>query len=266
MTERTLPPTEPITLEGAPNFRDLGGYQTADGRVVRRGMVFRSGMLAGVTDSDLATMESLGIRTVVDLRTPLEVDVLGVDRLPAGARLVSLALPTAGIDPVAEIALRTGRFPYLLDLATVNRGYIRDDAARFGELLGLFAESANLPVIVHCLGGKDRTGVTAALLLTVLGVPWATVREDYLRSNDYYRGTVDAESSPLSRAMEAHLGHSPDFGDEETKQRFFVLRPSYIDVVRDEMTSNSRSIAEFINDELQLTNDTVERLRSQLLE
>lgn len=267
MSERKLsPPSGSVTLEGVPNFRDLGGYRTTDGRVVRRGIVFRSGILAGATDADLATLEALGIRTVVDLRTQPEVDVFGTDRLPSKARAVSLACPSAGVDPIVETALRAGRFPYLPDLAVANRNHIRDDAQLFGRLIGILAESANLPSIIHCLGGKDRTGVASAVLLAVLGVPWRTVREEYVRSNEYYLGAVGTLPGSLSHTMERRLGHPLDYGDEEAKRQFFVLRPSYIDVVRDEMTRNSRTISEFIDSELRLSSDTVLRLQTELLE
>ncbi len=256
---------EPIALDGVPNFRDLGGYLTSDGRIVRHGKVFRSGMLGAATDADLATMASLGIRTVIDLRTQPEVDMFGADRLPNGVSLVPLSIPSAGADPIVEEALRSGRFPYLPDLVSVNRSYIQDDAVRLGEILELLSEPANLPAVVHCLGGKDRTGVTSALLLTILGVTWSKVREDYLRSNAYYEGTVGDRPSTLSLAMAERLGHVPDFGDEETKREFFVLQPAYIDIVLDEMTKDSRSIAEFVATELRLSDNTVQRLRSELL-
>lgn len=266
MTDATRSPAEATTLEGVPNFRDLGGYRTDDGRMVRHGRVFRAGMLAAATGADLATLAAMRIRTVIDLRTAVEVDVFGPDRLPSRASLVRLSIPSAGADPIVEAALQSGRFPYLPDLVSVNRSYVQDDAERLGDLLELLANQENLPVIMHCLGGKDRTGIAAALLLTVLGVPWSTVREDYLRSNAYYEGTVEDRPSSLSRAIEDRIGHVPDFGDEATKREFFVLRPEYIDVVLDEMTRDGRSIAEFVRDELRLSDSTVQRLRSELLE
>ncbi len=192
-------------------------------------------------------------------------EMFGADRLPSGVSLVPLSIPSAGADPIVEEALRSGRFPYLPDLVSVNRSYVQDDAVRLGEVLDLLSAPANLPAVVHCLGGKDRTGVTTALLLTILGVPWSTVREDYLRSNAYYEGTVGGRPSSLSLAMEERLGHAPDFGDEETKREFFVLQPAYIDVVLSEMTKDSRSIAEFVATELRLSDDTVQSLRSELL-
>jgi protein-tyrosine phosphatase len=264
--DATRSPAEPITLEGVPNFRDIGGPPATDGRIVRHRKVFRSGMLAAATDDDLAALESLGIRTIIDLRTRPETNVFGLDRLPHGASLVPLAIPSIGADPIVEAALRSGRFPYLPDLVEVNRSYLRNDAERLGELLELLSDPANQPVLIHCLGGKDRTGVTVALLLTILGVPWSVVREDYLRSNAFFEGTVDGQPNSLSRAMEARIGRVPDFGDESTKREFFVLRPEYIDVVLDEMTRDGRSIADFVREELRLSADTVQRLQSELLE
>jgi protein-tyrosine phosphatase len=266
LTDDTLSPTETVSVDGAPNFRDIGGYETADGRRVRYGKLFRSGMLVGVSDEGVATLEALGIRTVVDLRTQVEVDALGPDRLPKGTRVVQIRVPSAGADPMVAEALRTGHFPYLPDLVSVNRAYIADDAVQFGDLLTLLADTANLPAVVHCLGGKDRTGVSAALLLAVLGVPWPTVRRDYLRSNVYFADSGGDQPDSLNRAMEKNLGHAPDFGDEESRRRFFVLRPEYIDVVLDEITKGGRTFDEFVRNELRLSAATVERLRAGFLE
>jgi protein-tyrosine phosphatase len=266
LTSDTRSPGEATAVDGAPNFRDIGGYETSDGRRVRSGRFFRSGMLAGVTDEGVATLSALGIRTVVDLRTQVEVDAFGPDRLPDDTRVVQIRVPSAGADPMVAEALKTGHFPYLPNLISVNRAYITDDAAQFGELLTLLADPANVPVVIHCLGGKDRTGVSTALLLTILGVPWPTVRDDYLRSNKYFARAVDDESDSLSRAMEDGLGRAPDYGDEASKKEFFVLRPEYIDVVLDEVTENGRTIEEFVKNVLQLSDMTVERLREEFLE
>jgi protein-tyrosine phosphatase len=166
---------------------------------------------------------------------------------------------------VAE-ALQTGHFPYLPDLVSVNRAYITEDAAQFGALFTLLADRANLPVLIHCLGGKDRTGVSVALLLTILGVPWPTVRDDYLLSNVYFADSSGSQPEPLNRAMADKYGRMPDFGDEESRKEFFVLRPEYIDVVLEEITRDGRTIDEFVRDDLNLTGATVARLRAELLE
>jgi len=266
LTDVAPSPTDTVAVDGAPNFRDIGGYETADGRRVRSGKLFRSGMLVGVSDEGVATLEDLGIRTVVDLRTQEEVDALGTDHLPDTTSVVQIRIPSAGADPMVVEALKTGHFPYLPDLVSVNRAYITDDAAEFGELLTLLADEANLPAIIHCLGGKDRTGVSTALLLTILGVPWSTVRDDYLLSNVHFANAGGDQPDTLNQAMEKSLGRAPDFGDEQSKKEFFILQPEYIDVVIDEITKDGRTFDEFVRNELGLTDETVARLRAEFLE
>ncbi len=266
MTEVAPSPAEAVTVDGAPNFRDIGGYETTDGRRVRYGKLYRSGMLVGVTDDGVATLDDLGICTVVDLRTQVEVDALGTDRLPDDTNVVQIRIPSAGADPMVAEALKTGHFPYLPDLVSVNRAYIVEDAAEFGELLTLLADGTNLPAIIHCLGGKDRTGVSTALLLTILGVPWSTVRDDYLASNIHFADSGGDQPDALNQAMEKSLGRAPNFGDEQSKKEFFVLQPEYIDVVIEEITKDGRTFAEFVRNELGLSDTTVARLRAEFLE
>ena len=75
-----------VPLEGQSNFRDLGGYSTMDGRRVKWGQVYRSGELGQLTDGDVAALEALELRTVVNFLLPEEIDQHGPDRLPAGTR------------------------------------------------------------------------------------------------------------------------------------------------------------------------------------
>lgn len=81
-------PDRPIRLGGQPNFRDLGGYETADGRTVKPGEIYRSGELPHLTDEDVAKLAELKIRAVVNLLLPEEIEVNGRDRLPEGAQEV----------------------------------------------------------------------------------------------------------------------------------------------------------------------------------
>ena len=109
-------------------------------------------------------------------------------------------------------------------------------------------------------------GVFTPTLLTILGVPWPTVRQDYLLSNVYFADSGGDQPDSLDRAIEKSLGYAPDFGDEESRREFFVLRPEYIDVVLDEITKGGRTFDEFVRDELKLSAATVERLRAGFLE
>ncbi|MFE8585675.1 tyrosine-protein phosphatase [Sphingomonas sp. NCPPB 2930] len=175
-----------LPLQGGRNFRDLGGYRTADGRMVKWGLLYRSGQMHDLTPADYVTLQRLGIRTVCDFRDTRER--AGEPTLwPAGRKPKVLsddyALDMSGMmlpgDPSTwtheqVVAAMTATYPKLLD-------QFRGQYARmFAELL-----AGDVPLAFHCTAGKDRTGVAAALLLTALGVPRATIVEDYLLSNQH---------------------------------------------------------------------------------
>ncbi|WP_341207408.1 tyrosine-protein phosphatase [uncultured Sphingomonas sp.] len=182
--ERLLP------LQGGRNFRDLGGYRTTDGRQVKWGLLFRSGSMHGLTDSDYAYLHRRGIQVVCDFRDVRERREEAV-RWPQGSapRVLSedYQLDLASFMPTgnpkgwtAEQARQAMRNSYPQMLVTFKSQYRR----MFAELL-----AGNAPLAFNCSAGKDRTGVAAALLLTALAVPRATVIDDYLLTNRY----LDAE-------------------------------------------------------------------------
>ena len=154
------------------NFRDLGGYRTGGGGRVRWGMVFRSGSLHRLTGADLATLGRLGLRVVYDLRTGEERD-RAPSVLPAEVRRELL--------PIGGNAAKIGA-PADVPPDFLQRTYhlmAEADAPVFGRLMKSLAVGESLPALIHCTAGKDRTGMSAALLLSVLGVEEATILDDY---------------------------------------------------------------------------------------
>lgn len=178
-----MPPTSSPTaqsprLSGVCNFRDLGGLQTRDNRRVRTGVVYRSAGLCELTSEDVRLLkEQLGVRTVIDLRTDIELERDGHGPLD-GVRRVHLPLihddGKGGSDPSRQ---RGGglasRYLSYLDMAAENV------VAAFKTL----ADPGTLPAIVHCAAGKDRTGMTVALMLDILRVDDDDIIDDYVRSH-----------------------------------------------------------------------------------
>ena len=251
-----------IVLEGAPNFRDLGGYAAANGRVVRSHRVFRSGHLARLTDDDVALLDAAGVRTVVDFRSRLGVETFGADRLPAGTRYVAIPIGAGDAEPAMREAMEAGRFSRLPDLATANRMLIREHAPDFGRLMLLLGDPANLPLVFHCIGGKDRTGIAAALLLSILGVPWATVRDDYLASNRHFGESIEARLAQLAE----RAGGDPDPSDLAAARRFFIVTGDDIDAAHDEIHVVAGSIDAFVTEKMGVPEMVVHSIRDQLLE
>ena len=185
-----------IELQGVSNLRDLGGYRTEDGRVVRRGMVYRSAALAKLTAADRAVMDRLGLRTVCDFRG-VEESGRAPTHLP-GPRIVALPIePTvgAGLRDILRTREATGEALHAV-LERAYAAYALDSSAQYGALLDAILEGGT-PLLFHCSAGKDRTGFGAAMLLTALGVPWDAVVADFEATNRFWRrDTVPSEDLP----------------------------------------------------------------------
>jgi protein-tyrosine phosphatase len=160
------------------NFRDLGGAPTIDGRTVHYGRLYRSDSLHRMTEAECAQLCSLGVRTVLDLRRPYEIERDGRIRDTDGLRYFNIHPVHREWNPArynpAEGPARFLADRYL-DMAA-------EGAAGLGEALRLIADPQHAPVVMHCFAGKDRTGVLAALTLSLLGVPDAHIAADYARS------------------------------------------------------------------------------------
>lgn len=189
-----------IEVEGTLNLRDVGGYPTRDGGRVRRGLVFRSDHLHLVTDVGLAALGALGLRTVVDLRFEREV-AQQPSRLPEGTAVVRAhpdGMESADQGGLLEqiIAGEIAEFT-LDDFAVKYREMVSDGVGMIVTVLTHLAEPAHLPALFHCTAGKDRTGLSAALLLRLLGVDDGWVRRDYWLTNPYRTERRIAEMTPI---------------------------------------------------------------------
>ncbi len=163
-----------IELERVRNFRDLGGYETREGRRVRWRTVFRSSTLSEATPADVRRLLDLDLALVLDLRTDEELERHGVS-----------ALHEHGVEhrhvPYGRVTMR--------DLTGPGLDYLRgieQAVPAIGKVFAAIAEAdESRTVAFNCEGGKDRTGVTAALLLRLLGVPDETIVEDYALTREY---------------------------------------------------------------------------------
>lgn len=166
-----------VTLEGAFNFRDLGGYPGSGGTSVLRGAVYRSDALHLLSGGDLEAIAGIGVDRVIDLRSPDEITAVGRGGLGrAGVEyLTASVIPTLdgealGAPPVDDMARR-----YMWYLEVGGDALVRAFDA--------VAERRDGAVVFHCSAGKDRTGVLAALLLSVLGVSSEDIVADYVLTN-----------------------------------------------------------------------------------
>lgn len=266
---RTLNTIRQIPLQGAVNVRDLGGYLTYDGARVRHGLVFRGDHLGKLTDADVATLAGLGLARVIDYRIPLEVQYDGADRLPAGAVPVSRPVTDNGLygqllaaigsrDPVRqEQMLGGGRAAAFM--TEVYRTFVTDAAnrARFGATLRELADPAAGPQLYHCTSGKDRTGWTSWLLLSLLAVPERTATEDYLASNTF-RAAYDARVREGLR--QGGLMQNPDLIIPLQE-----VRQEYLDAALTEVRTRYGGLYRYVTDGLGLDLRVLAGLRERLV-
>ena len=189
----------PIALEGATNVRDLGGYEAACGRRVRWRRLFRADGLHGLTPRDCGVLAALGIEEALDMRYGPE-RAGEPARLPRSVASVHIGLADSPANSLLE-TMHAGGVPS----AEAAWTRLRDSYARYPDkyapacgaiLRRLVAEGAP-PLLFHCTAGKDRTGFAAAVVLEALGVPRATVMEDYLLTNRHWdRGGREPEGLP----------------------------------------------------------------------
>jgi protein-tyrosine phosphatase len=170
-TERT------IVFERVFNFRDLGGYPTADGRVTRWRTLYRADGINRLTEADMDAVRSLGLRTVIDLRTERELEARGrfpLDAHPCDYHHLSLMDVMWEKDDRAAVELPAGEFLLRKYLEMISTAEDRIAAA-----FDILATADALPAVFHCAAGKDRTGILAGLLLSSLGVADEHVVADY---------------------------------------------------------------------------------------
>ncbi|MDB5968703.1 MAG: protein tyrosine/serine phosphatase [Hydrocarboniphaga sp.] len=247
-----------LPLQGGRNFRDLGGYLTVDGRRVRWGRLYRSGSMAGLTQADCEYLSGLGIRLICDLRTSSEREAMPSPWRDADGRrywsrdyamsfgdlrgLLKSSPPTA--EQVRETMLSAYRqLPF-------------EQAPAYRELLKRLA-GGELPMVFNCTAGKDRTGIIAALILDVLGVPREVILDDYALTNELLAG--HRFSSGGKPSLLSHL--SPD-----VIRAVMGSDPAYLRTAFAVIEERHGCIAHYLRDVLDIGEQDLNSIRRELLE
>lgn len=267
--EPVLAATRVLPLEGGRNFRDLGGYETADGRRVKWGHVFRSGVMHDLTPADYDYLSSLGIDVICDFRSeqertsePTEWAAGEIDYVtfpdPSGDGDLSKAFAAAFSDP--DVTPAQVRDIFIENYRVMPASYAPAYSAMFDELA-----NGDIPLAFNCSAGKDRTGVAAALLLTALGVPRETVVADYALSEqvvDYMAEFYEAAEEAGPDSPYAFLAQLPP----DVVEPLMRTEPAYIEATLDAIEAEYGSVEGFVQSELGMDDAELERMRHRLLE
>jgi protein-tyrosine phosphatase len=238
-----------LEFERVHNFRDVGGYATDDGRTVRWGRLYRSDSLSKLQGDDWERYRRLGIRTVIDLRYPVEIAKHGRVAEYEGLEYYNLSIEQHAWDRAAmESTLDPWRF-----LASQYGQVIHEGVQEIREVLEIIATdaAAGARTVFHCAAGKDRTGITAALVLTLIGVSEHDVVADYALSElATERFIAEWRAADPERPLPwAAYGRAPG-----------VVMELFLAAVKAEFGS----VHEYVTDELKLGADVVDALRAGL--
>lgn len=264
-----------LGLTGIPNARQLGGYITTDGRKVRRDILLRTGALAKGTEADLKTLtDRYHVTTIVDLRTTAEINE-APDPPLEGAEHIVLHVIDENVDSSASAAMlqvyvgvkddpsrallelyRMGAlvgdmYTSFLDSNVAMTGY-----RRFFDLLLAHKEGAFL---WHCTGGKDRTGISSVLLLSILGVDRETALADFTLTNDFNRSRIDY-------IMNESKKHTDDPAELQGVADLVGVSRANMERLFDLAEVECGSMAAFVQKRFVLTDEEVIRLKEKYLE
>jgi protein-tyrosine phosphatase len=258
-TERHIP------LQGASNFRDFGGYAVADGGTVVRGRLFRSDRLSELTAADYEVLGAYRIRYVYDLRRASEVEA-------SPTRWSGAAAPELIHAPIFQddggSVFRLGDEGVRPDAATARalmaESYRRmvSEPGPLEALAGIFARLTApeaFPALFHCAAGKDRTGVTCALILSALGVSRQDVVDDFMLTQKHYDALGALERNIPQAALTESAGWS-----REALMPLFGVEPAFIEAALAQVDAGG-GIEAFLRDGLGVRRDGLERMRGQLV-
>lgn len=258
VAERVLP------LEGGRNFRDLGGYETIDGRMVRWGVLYRSGVMHELTDADYRYLDGLGIKTVCDFRSTVEradeptqwragpIDYRFRDYEDASSSVLRTALTAPDLTGGKVAAT----------MSTLYDGMLDRFAGHYADMFEQLA-AGRAPLAFNCSAGKDRTGIAAALVLSALGVPRETILADYALSETIvnYEAAYTGPAASAADGPYAFLARLP----AEVRAPLLRSDPAYLEAAFARMEREHGSVEGYLAARLDVSAADIERMQSLYL-
>ena len=192
-------PGRPLHWDTCYNARDLGGHTTDDGATIRWGMLIRSDSVGRLNTQGRAALEAYGVRTIIDLRLPVEVR----DEPSPFTEHTTITTHYFPLDPndrATGKAVAAHKEAGLSATAAMNAAYLATHQAPIAAIVRVVAAAPDGGIVIHCHAGRDRTGLVIALLLGVVGLPAATISADYARSFSAVSETMDATLAHIESA------------------------------------------------------------------
>lgn len=250
-------------LAGVQNFRDFGGYATVSGRRLHQGRLFRSAHLADATTEDIATIAALGLAAIVDLRRAEERRRFPTGNWSAACQIITSDIgeaddPWHGFLRSSDLSAASFR-RYLIDFyqaAPFEPRHI-DLYTRYFAMLA----TGSGPVLVHCMAGKDRTGLIVALTHALTGVHRDYILAEFLRTNLHW--PYEIHGAAITHGIAAAAGRKPD---EAAVRAAMELEAAYLDGAFDAIDAGSGSLDAYFDKVLGLTPEARTAITARLTE
>ncbi|GGP75836.1 protein-tyrosine-phosphatase [Streptomyces melanogenes] len=266
--DSTVTSSRVLAVPGTVNARDVGGYRTYDGKTTRWGVLYRSETLSKLPPEGVSALASLGLGSVIDLRTAPETQADGADRLPAGVTSIAQPVDDTSLFAFIGMVVRSKDPVYQQQqlgggkaearMEALYRAFVTNPANRaaLGAAIRTVA-NANKPTMFHCSSGKDRTGILADTILRAVGVPASTSEGDYLLSNQLRAASDTALKNQLKAAG---YMQDPDLLDP-----LLQVHSNYLAAFRAQAVADYGSFGSFLTEGLGLDAPTLFKLRFHIV-
>ncbi len=251
-----------IPFEGASNIRDLGGITTRSGQIIREGLIIRADALHSLTDADIRILQDMSLKTIIDMRTAREAGERPDRNVPGALyrniRIFEEARTGVTREKEATIADHFRGMPHMNDIyreIITNPHCIR----QMGHVVRTVMDPASQPVLFHCTAGKDRTGLAAMFILTILGADRDMIFEDYMRTNE-------TAVELARRFAERILAESGDTVVADHIRTAFVASEEYLQSAYDAIEDSWGTVDRYIEDAFRITEEMKNAFRSLVLE
>ncbi|MBF12654.1 MAG: hypothetical protein CMC63_10845 [Flavobacteriaceae bacterium] len=248
-----------LPMDGAHNTRELGGYETTDGKSVKWGMLFRSDKLSDISKTDQVYLQNLGIKRIIDFRSKEEKKE-DPDIIPKGINYIEMPISVDGamrskIEAVLKGETDKDVKSFLID---ANKEFVSDYTGVYEEFLRNLIDDEG-PALFHCTAGKDRAGFAAAITLIALGVSKEEVIQDYMKTNQFTQERIEEIIGQIELMTLYQT-------DAEILRPLLGVEREYIETAFHTAEKKYGSLEDFIRDGLNISDEDIQKLRNKFLE